>query len=65
METDVLALIDKLKRAVEYRTKVELATALCFTETAASTLVGADARVESASALLMAVVKSAARKGTT
>lgn len=62
METDVRALIDKLCKAVEYRTKVELATALCFTETNASCLVGADARVESAAATLMALVKVATRK---
>ena len=65
MENDVRACIDKLAKAVEYRTKVELAATLIFSEGNASALAGADNRVESATATLMAIVKSALRgKGT-
>ena len=61
METDVRALIEKLVKAVEYRTKIDLAAAMLFTESNAAALTGADARVESATATLMALVKSATR----
>lgn len=61
METDVLATIDKLKKAVEYRTKVEFAASLIFSESNAAALSSADNRVDSATATLMAIVKSALR----
>ena len=65
MENDIRALVEKLVKAVEYRTKVDLAASLMFTEGTASALSGADSRVENATATLMALVKSAVRgKGT-
>jgi hypothetical protein len=63
METDVRALVDKLVKVVEYKFKVEQATALLFSEANAIALVSAEARVESAKATLMALVKAATRKG--
>jgi hypothetical protein len=62
METDILALLHKLKLAVEYRTKVELATSLVFSESNALALTGADNRVDAAQANLVALMKSALRK---
>lgn len=62
METDVLALIDKLAKAVEHRTKVELATSMVFSESNAAALQSADNRVDNAKATLMALVKAAQRK---
>jgi len=61
METDIRALIDKLVKATEYRFKVEQATSLLFSEANSLALVSADARLESAKATLMALVKSATR----
>ena len=62
MENNIRALIEKLKKAVEHRTKVDFATALVFSEANAHALVSADARVESASAMLMAMMRSAVRE---
>lgn len=59
---DIKPLIDKLKFAVEYRTKVELSTALNFNEANALTLASADSRVDSAVATLTAALKSAQRQ---
>lgn len=61
METDVLALIDKFAKAVEHRTKVELATTLVFCESTAAALSSADNRVDNARATLLALVKAALR----
>lgn len=62
MNNDLKPLIEKLKAAVVHRTKVELATALNFNEANSLTLVGADSRVDSATATLMAALKSAQRQ---
>ncbi len=61
METDVKFLIDKFRKAVVYQYKMETVTSLYFTETNAAALAGADARVDAAEAMLMAMVRTAKR----
>jgi hypothetical protein len=62
MEADVRALVERLKIALKDQFKIELSFAMYATESSASALAGADARVANAEATLIALVKSAIRK---